>query len=241
MDPVALTAHRPIVAIHQPNFLPWCGYFSKILHSDIFIYLDDAQMPIGRSYISRTKCIISGAEKWLTVPTNKSAGHLISDVMISDQKWKRKHLGALQNNYTKARYFDEVFEFVKPILDKEHSHLVNLNIALISAILEYLGIEKEIHLSSDLDVQSSSDDRLIELVEKVGGGAYLSGKGGQNYQHPEKFIDHNIELIVKEYAAVPYDRGGGISCRGCQSLMLFSFADAKAISSCDTIDMPRTV
>lgn len=192
------------VAIHQPNYLPWCGYFAKMSECDIFIFLDDAQISKG-SYVSRTKIRSKAEPQWLTVPTRVHGQPAIADVSIASEGWAKKHLQTLRQTYSKAPYVDEVMAILEPAYQALGGNLSQANRRLIAVVADYLELELPTCLSSALDVQSASDDRLIELILKVGGTHYLSGRGGANYQDPGKFKAAGIELEMKEYSPVPYE------------------------------------
>ena len=192
------------VAIHQPNFLPWCGWFAKLDACDVFILLDDAQMSKG-SYVSRTKIRSNDGEHWLTVPTRLHDAPRIVDVEIANGNWTKKHLATLRQTYAKAPLVHEVMAVLEPIYAGAGANLSSFNQRLIEAVASYLGIDKPMHLSSSFDVRSTSDDRLIELIHKVGGTHYISGRGGANYQDPAKFSAAGIELDVRTYTPVPYE------------------------------------
>ena len=192
------------VAIHQPNFLPWCGWFAKLDACDVFILLDDAQMSKG-SYVSRTRIRSKDGEHWLTVPTRVHDAPRIADVEIAAGNWTKKHLATLQQTYAKAPFVDQVMRILEPIYAAAGTNLSDFNRRLIGAVAAYLGIDKPMHLSSSFDVRAASDDRLIELIRKVGGTQYISGRGGSNYQDPAKFAAAGIELDVRVYSPVPYE------------------------------------
>lgn len=192
------------VAIHQPNFLPWCGWFAKLAACDAFILLDDAQMSKG-SYVSRTKIRSREGEHWLTVPTRVHDAPRIADVEIANGNWAKKHLATLSQTYAKAPCADEILAMIEPIYAAAGTNLSEFNRRLVNAVATYLGIDKPMHLSSSFDVHDTGDDRLIELIRKVGGKHYISGRGGANYQDPAKFAAAGIELDVRIYSPVPYE------------------------------------
>ena len=192
------------VAIHQPNFLPWCGWFAKLEACDIFILLDDAQMSKG-SYVSRTKIRSQDGEQWLTVPTRVHDAPRIAEVEIANGSWAKKHLATLQQTYAKAPFVAEVITVLERIYAEPSANLSGFNQRLIEVVTAYLGIERPMRLSSSLDVQATSDDRLIQLIRKVGGTHYISGQGGANYQDPTKFTAAGIELDVRIYTPIAYD------------------------------------
>jgi hypothetical protein len=80
-----------LVAIHQPNFLPWLGYFGKLLKSDIFVFLDDAQIPKkGSSWSNRVRVLIGGRPQWITSPISREDGYqILKDVSFSEPTWQR--------------------------------------------------------------------------------------------------------------------------------------------------------
>lgn len=193
-----------IVAIHQPNYLPWCGYFAKIMACDTFVFLDDVQLSKG-SFVPRTRVRAGDGERWYTVPVARSAFQSIAAATISDPAWGMKHVRALEQEYRKAPAFGEVMSFLKPLLLGERTGLAESNIALIQEICRFLGLDRRFVLSSSLDVAGAGDDRLIGIVRALGGTEYLSGAGGQNYQDPAKFAAEGQVLTVRSYQPRPYE------------------------------------
>ena len=86
-----------IVSIHQPNYIPWAGYFHKIANSDVFVIFDDVQFPRGKDWIFRNKIKTESGEKWLSVPVkNKNKFLKINEIEINnDIEWQKKHINAL--------------------------------------------------------------------------------------------------------------------------------------------------
>lgn len=196
------------VAVHQPNYAPWCGYFAKMFAADAFVFLDDAQLPQGRSYVSRVK-IASGqdADQWLTVPVRKGA-KAIREVDFADEPWAEKHRRTLQHVYAKTPHLEAGLELVGPLYDAPGTSLADFNMRLIAAVAEYLGYEGEFHRSSDQPAELAADERIAHLVSAVGGDVYVSGAGGQNYQSEAVYADRGVELEVRVYEPVPYERSG---------------------------------
>ncbi|HWC12401.1 MAG TPA: WbqC family protein [Acidimicrobiales bacterium] len=195
-----------VVAIHQPNYAPWCGFFAKMVHSDLFVLLDDVQIPQGRSLVHRTRVAVQGEPRWLSVPCLRSSGMLIKDVALAGEPWPAKHLGTLEHNYGNSRYFQAVMDVVRPVLEVPHSGLAELNIRLIRALATYLEVTTPFLRSSQLPSSGTGQDRIISLVKAVNGSTYLSGPGGRAYQEPEAFEDAGIELRVREYVPIPYEQ-----------------------------------
>jgi len=192
------------VAIHQPNYLPWCGYFAKLAACDVFIFLDDAQISKA-SYVPRTKIRASEGQRWLTIPTGRHHSPLISNVEMAHEKWAKKHQSILRQAYLRSPHLEEVMALLEPIYADPGTNLAILNQRIVKAVAGYLGIDRPMLFSSSLDVHRTRDERHIELIRKVGGTHYLSGKGGANYQDPGKFKAAGIELEVCEYSPIPYE------------------------------------
>jgi hypothetical protein len=192
------------LAVHQPNYAPWCGYFAKMRHCNVFVFLDDAQMPGGQSYVYRTKIRNGDGDKWLSIPNRSRLGEPIREVRFADAKWTSKHVNALRAVYGRCPCFKEVFPSLEPLYLDPGESLAAFNQAMIRTIADYLGMMCRFEVSSQLGPSGTGDDRLIGLARMLGAGVYLSGKGGQNYQDPAKFATAGVELAVRPYVPVAY-------------------------------------
>ncbi|MFC1517581.1 WbqC family protein [Candidatus Margulisiibacteriota bacterium] len=194
------------IGIHQPNFLPWLGYFYKIKHSDIFVYLDTVQYT-KNSLQNRNKIKTPQGEQWIAIPVLSKGkfGQLTKDVEINlNEKWKEKILKGLEMNYKKAPFFSEYFPKLKAILEKYSGNkLSELSIELIEWLCRKLEINTSRKKASELglDPELKSTDMLVEICKKSGADTYLSGAGGSNYQEEEKFKQVGIVL---EYTKFKY-------------------------------------
>ena len=191
------------VAGHQPNYLPWAGYFYKMAVCDDFILGDDMVMS-RKSFTNRTRIKTKDGVAWLTVPCRLDCGEtLIKDVSFVDEKWRRKHLMTLEASYKKSPYFQTYMPRLEEVISNA-DELCDLNIQLIRQIAEWLDISCSFHMSSALEVFKQGDDRLIDFVTLVGGRTYLSGTGGANYQSEEKFKEANLNLVYSSFRPPTY-------------------------------------
>lgn len=174
---------KMIKSIHQPNFLPWIGYFYKILKCERFVFLDNVQYT-KKSFINRNKIITSQGELWLTVAVFFHFGQKIFEVKIDNSfDWRKKHLKTLELNYKKAPFFVEIYSLIEEVYYKDSwENISELNIELILKICNYLNIEREFIRSSDLGIGGKSTELLVSVVKKLNGEIYLSGFGGAKYQ-----------------------------------------------------------
>ena len=187
------------VAIHQPNFFPWMGYFHKIASCNIFVYLDDVQFSNG-SVTGRTKIMVNDRPSWLSVPINWSFGNKINEVKVK-QGWKAKILDNLYEAYAKKPHFENCWEIIKnEIEETNEQRLDKINIRLINFISKKLGFGPKIRISSELKIKSFKDDRLVDILKKISSKTiYLSGKGATKYQDTKKFIKSGIVLHYQEF------------------------------------------
>jgi len=195
-----------IIAIHQPNYLPWQGYFYKIINCDRFVFLDNVQFT-QNSIINRNKIKTSSGEIWLTVPvlTKHSFGQRINDVKINNTvNWRRKHWNAIHQNYNKTPFFDKCAPFLKAIYDNNWEKLVDLNRTLIKFVVISLGIKKEFFSASELGVSGKSTDLLISICKKLDADVYLSGESGKKYMDEQKFKDAGIRVKYTNFRQPRY-------------------------------------
>jgi hypothetical protein len=169
-----------VVAVHQPNFLPWLKLLDKILASDVYVAYDTVQYTKSE-YHSRQRVRTYTGELWLTVPLRKVPGtrQLIRDVRIDNgQPFRHRHLRLLRGAYGRAEFFDEVFPIVEEVYEHQHEQLVDVNLHLIEAICRYLGRDVRIVPASALPHAGDNTDRLIQLVRGVGGQIHLTSTYG---------------------------------------------------------------
>ena len=188
------------IAIHQPNYLPWLGYFYKIYASDIFVFHDN----VAYSKRSLTKrCQIRKAKgsmekAYLTVPLEKHQdGTLIKDLKIDhSQSWIKRQLNLLRNTYSKAPFFDQNFLWLESHLKEVQTmaYLAEGNIYLIKQTLELLGINRNVYQSSELPVSGYKSVYNLNIINHFGAKVYLSGSGAKKYQSEEDFKTRGVEL-----------------------------------------------
>ena len=195
-----------VVGIHQPNFMPWLGYFYKIFQSDTFIFLDDVQFQkTGASYTNRVSINMNGQSSYITVPIKRKNGTWnINETEFANQNWKKKIIGTLQANYAKAPFFKENKDLIFDLISFKANNLADYNINFIIQISKKLEFDTKFVKSSDYNIYSRLTQRLIDLIKKVEGDTYLSGSGGDNYQDKESFDKNNIKLIYNTMPKYKY-------------------------------------
>jgi hypothetical protein len=205
-----------IVAIHQPNYFPWLGYFFKIAASDVFVFHDNVEH--SKRYPTRRTMIRKSAHDttpiWLTVPLKKHSDFvLIKDLeVVSNIEWRGKHLRTLKNAYSKAPFFDEIFPIITNCFDgmEAFSHLADLNIFVIDTISGLMEIKRPFLRSSAMPISEKAATLNIEIVKHLKGTTYLSGTGAKNYQSVPIFNESGIILKYSQFSTLINSKEWGI-------------------------------
>jgi len=197
-------ANCKIIAIHQPNYIPWLGYFYKIYQSDIFVYLDDAQFSNQGMHNYTYIKTVSGSFR-LKYPVYQSLGDKINKVFTKDELgWKEKHLKIIESNYRNTHYFNEVFNDYKKLILADYSNIAELNTAFIDFFAQKLGINAEFIKASELNINLPKVEKIIAICNILGGKVYYSGTGAKAYQKEEYFNSFGIELRYSLFKPVQY-------------------------------------
>ena len=180
------TLPNKIIAIHQPNFFPWLGYFDKIIKSDLFIILDDVQFPKkGGSWSNRVKLLISGQECWITAAIDRSfhGTRTICEMRFhSNNPWREKLLKTIDYNYRSHPFYNETMDLISPLLLNTEDNIAEYNIYAINTIVQKLDLDVvKLKRSSELPHKGSSNHLLCSLTQEVGGKKYLCGGGADGW------------------------------------------------------------
>lgn len=198
------------VAIHQPNYLPWLGFFSKISQADVFIFLDDAQYTKS-SYINRVGVLCDGAAKWLTIPVRVPIGTSIRETRPAAANWADEHLERISNYYRKAPARQEALSELATVYGsiEASDDIAAINMTLIRALASRLGITTEFRIASEFRHSAKrSNERLIALVSSVDEhGIYLSGGGASSYQDPHLFQAAGLGIQFTAFSHPAYAQG----------------------------------
>lgn len=197
-----------ITAIHQPQYLPWLGYFDKIDRADVFVILDNVQYK-KNEWQNRNRIKTVNGWQWITVPVLYKFPEKINQVRINNSAdWRRKHLQSLITNYKKARFFEDYREIFEDVFSKDWEYLTKINICLIKHFINALCIKTEILTASELGCNLTDEptERLIDICKWVGSDRYLSGKDGINYLDIERFRKEGIEVIFQDFHSPVYDQ-----------------------------------
>lgn len=201
-----------ICAIHQPHYLPYLGYFDKMYHSDVFVFLDTVQFE-KNGWQNRNKIRTSNGSQWLTVPVRrKKLGQRIYDAKIdaTQVSWKRKHFRSIEQNYSKAKYFEKYWPELKKLYLETNTDSLSMfdmcGIEWLRFILipEWQG---DVMLASDYEgISDEPTDRLIDLCQKFDCDMYYAGVGGQVYMNMNRLLNAGITVIWQRFEEKEYEQ-----------------------------------
>jgi len=188
------------VAIMQPTYLPWSGYFGLLQSVDLFVYLDDVQFE-KRSWQQRNQIKTANGAQWLTVPvlSKGKREQKINEVQIdATSKFSEKHIKSIQHSYRKSPFFHEYSEIIFSAIQKDAGNLAEYNIHIINECKDLLGISTRTVLSSEIKCTGTKSERLASICGEVGATEYISPPGSKNYLEQSNSFDH-IGVEVKYF------------------------------------------
>jgi len=193
-----------MVAIHQPNFLPWPGFFHKWQACDAFVILDTVQFH-KHEWQNRNRIKTAQGACWLTVPVTYRFAQRICEVGIAGGPWVRKLAATVEQAYARAPYLDAVWPRIADILNGEHTMLSPLNVALIRELGHLAGCTAPLHLASEMQTRVEDPTlRLVGLCRELGADAYLSGREGRHYLDRVPFAEAGLDLWFQQVEAPVY-------------------------------------
>ncbi len=193
------------LAAHQPQYLPWLGFFDKLAQADVFVVLDNVQFK-KNEWQNRNRIKSANGVQWVTVPVGHRFGQTIAQVEVRENEpWRRKHLRALESSYSRAAGFDALMPVLAKVLEQRWSHLAPLNVELIQRLAERLGIDTELRLGSELEARDDPTLRLVDLCTRLEADTYLSGAGA-DYLDTQAFADAGIDVQVQRFAHPDYEQ-----------------------------------
>lgn len=198
------------VTMHQPEHLPWLGFFHKMALADLYVIMDDFQY---RHQYFQNRNQIQGVQSpiWVTVPVRKEQHRYgpIRQVRIDESRaWRKAYWGSIVYQYHKHPYFDHYADELEEILLAPWEHLVELNLELIAYFRSLLGIDTPVLRCSELGLSSTRSDMIHDVCLEVGATCYLSGPSGRDYLDETLFGASGIEVAYHSFEHPSYLQAG---------------------------------
>ena len=196
-----------IISIHQPEHMPWLGFFYKMKHSELFVILDSVQY--RKNYFqNRNQIVTNGKPNYITV-TVPTPGHIsstIDQMKLGQNDWRTGYLNKIKESYRKHPYFNIHFPEIEKIILEDFEYLEDLNMELINYFRDFLGIETPLVYSKDLGIDTHKDNLVFDICKKLGADTYISGVFGREYLNLDQFKESNIKVVYNEYTKYEYSQ-----------------------------------
>ena len=201
------------IAIHQPNFFPWVGYFHKIALAERFLLMDHVQVTMAQGWHSRVKMLSNGSGAWFTLPVDKSgkSGQSYRDILVQQKpQVHKKQLRMLDANYRKHPFFNDVMPYILAFYESADWSLSKRNMQFITSVAQALGLSTDFIVSSDMVEQNpellemKGNEHVLQLVKVSGASAYITGDGADDYLEPERFKESGIDLVYQNFVHPTY-------------------------------------
>jgi hypothetical protein len=200
------------VAMMQPTFLPWLGYFELIYRSQRFVIADDYQFSSG-SYHQRNRLFRNAAEvTWVTVPVRKkhALGLPLSRTEIAeDPPWRGRLWRQIKQNYGAAPFFAEIAPPVEAWLLQPAESLAQQNIGFIRVACDLLGLQREFRFTSARPSELPRSARVVELLRWCEADQYYCAHGSFDYMRSDgAFPVDGVEVLFQDFQVKPYRQVG---------------------------------
>jgi hypothetical protein len=200
------------IAIHQPNYLPWCGYFYKMGQVDLFVILDDCSFTKS-GVTHRVRIRTPQGISWLTVPVGKREVPILVLSPDPSQDWGMRHWNIIKNSYSKCAFWSEVAPWLKPLLKTKWQTLVDLNLQGIKEVAGLLGITTPLFRTSALPeglrrTLGSGSVRNLQICRYLGAKTYVSGLSARDYNEEQSFTAAGIRLEYVTFEHPVYPQSG---------------------------------
>jgi len=196
-----------IVAVNQPYFCPYPGFFYKAFLADVLVLLDDVQFPQQTTWLSRNRFKNDQGTLWMTIPVwKKGLGRQqINQVKVSyEGRWIRKHPESLRSFYVNAPYLAEHLDFMEKIFSARPERLIDLNLAIIRYLLNSLQVETRLVLLSELGVKAQGTRLFVDICQALSASIFLAQTQAEKYHEADLFRLNGIEARYFRYLAPVY-------------------------------------
>lgn len=219
------------VVISQPMYFPWVGFMAQMAMADVFIWLDDAQFSKG-SFTNRIKVKLSGGPKWMSIPLlAQGTFQSIANLQAAATDWMPGHRAMLAQSLRGRPHAQVALRLFDCVMAGSGT-LCDLLIAGAEAQANHMGVlSKQIFRSSQMNLSGTSDERVLQLVQAVGGNDYLTGHGARNYLDHEAFNAKGISVSYMTYNPLPWPQPHGDFTPFVTGLDLIASQEAEAVQA----------
>jgi hypothetical protein len=188
------------LAAHQPQYLPWLGFFDKMDRVERFVLLDTVQYK-KNEWQNRNRIRTAAGWQWLTVPVHYRFPMTIREVAIDEiGSWRRKHRESLRIHHARSPFKEAILPAIEAVLDEPFASLASLNVRLIRLLAGFLGVRTPVLLASEVPgLPEGADTRLIALCRYFGATDYLAGQGGGAYMDLDAYRAAGVGVTFQDF------------------------------------------
>jgi hypothetical protein len=210
------------IAIMQPYFLPYIGYWQLIQAVDKFVILDDVNY-INRGWINRNRISVHGEPCWMTLPLiAASQNRLISEIdLLPDDGWKSRLIKKVEDSYQGESSFPATMQVFRELMGRAQGNLSVYLAATIQRICDLLALATEIIPSSRIFPKEDlkGQHRILDICAKLGADEYLNPPGGRDLYDSELFAGCGIKLMFLDASQSGIGLKSGSYCGEMLSLL----------------------
>lgn len=199
-----------LLAIHQPDHMPYLGFFHKMAQADVFVILEGVDFK-KNNFQNRNRVWTPNGVAWATVPVLHKGldSKKIGDIRtVETEPWRKKYRMLLEQNYGRHPGFKPAISVVGRALEEGGDRLARINTIMIKGFAELLGIRTPIVMDADLATSGSKSELLVSVCKGVEADAYLSGAGGRDYLDENVFQEAGIAVQYQEFHHPVYPQRG---------------------------------
>jgi len=219
------------VAIMQPYFFPYIGYFQLINAVDVFIVYDNIKYT-KKGWINRNRILQNGSDVMFSLPLKKDSDYLnVDQRFLSPDFDRKKLLNKIKEAYRKAPYFEMGYNLIENSVLHDEDNLFEYIYYSLKDICRFLDISTEIKVSSSIDINHSlqSEEKVLAICENLGAETYINAIGGHNLYSQKKFSNYDIGLKFIQTNAIGYKQLNNDFVPGLSILDVIMFNDKEKI------------
>jgi hypothetical protein len=196
-----------IVSGHQPNYLPWLGFFDKMMNSELFIIEDNVQFE-NRGYTNRNLIKQQTESKWLTVPVEDGDKRKpINEIKISskgESDWARRHWLSIKYHYSNSPFWYKYKDFFEDAYERNWEFLIDINLHFINGIRNFLGIKTPMIFASSLNAEGHKSELVLAQCKAVGADIFFAGTGSRCYLNTSEFEKERLKIVFQDFKHPEY-------------------------------------
>jgi hypothetical protein len=220
------------LAIMQPYFFPYLGYFQLMANVDVFVVYDDVNF-INRGWINRNRIDVNGAAHMLTVPLQQaSQNRLICDISVSDDTaWRNKIVKTIQQAYARSSQFHRVFPLIERIVRHSADNLADYLLHSLTSLRDHLGLRTEIVATSRhyRNANLKAETRIIDICQREKADLYINSIGGRELYDRAQFEQSGVKLMFLTPALQPHSHSAAPFIPGLSIIDVLMHNDESSI------------